>query len=422
MRFVLPYHTALRSRWLLRLGLFIYDHLGGRKILPATTTVDLTQGALGLPLRRRYTTGFEYSDCWVDDARLVVLNAIDAAERGATVLNRTRFVRANRVGGVWSVVLFDVHTQRERTVSTRLIVNAAGPWVSDVMTSVPAPDGETRDYGLRLVQGSHIVVPKIYDHDRCYIFQNGDGRIVFAIPYEGEFTLIGTTDSDYSGRPEDVRITEDETSYLIEAANQYFTKRLSLEDIAWSYSGVRPLFDDGKVSAQTATRDYVLKVEAPAGGAALIHILGGKLTTYRRLAESTLVEIERILGRRGAAWTAGAVLPGGHLGMSREDYGRDFVRRHAWLPDALALRFAYTYGSRASRVIGDASSLSHMGQPFGGGLYQREVDYLVEHEMATSAQDIVARRTKLLLRMTGAEIASVEKYLYARGAQALKFA
>ena len=286
LRFVLPHHAGLRPSWLLRLGLFLYDHLGGRKKLPATRTLNLRQDPAGRPLKGDYAKGFEYSDCWVDDARLVVLNARAAQEEGAEIRTRTKVVGLERRDGIWDVELVNADGSQQ-TVTARLVVNAGGPWVDRVIGS----SSQAEAHNVRLVQGSHIVVPKLYDHDRCYIFQNADGRIIFAIPYEREFTLIGTTDRDYSGDPAKVAITPEETAYLCAAASEYFTRTIAPDDVVWAYSGVRPLYDDGASEAQAATRDYVLKVDGGDGTPPLINIFGGKITTYRRLAESALEKI-----------------------------------------------------------------------------------------------------------------------------------
>ncbi len=310
LRFVLPHHRGLRPAWLLRLGLFLYDHLGGRKRLPATRTLDLSSDATGKPLKTGFfRRGFEYSDCWVQDSRLVVLNARDAADRGATILTRTRVTGLSREGDVWRVRLEDRRGGSVREVTAGLVVNAAGPWVDEVLRG---PLGRNDAHNVRLVQGSHIVVRKLYDHDRAYIFQNADGRIIFAIPYEGAFTLIGTTDRDYDGDPAKVAITDGEIDYLLSAAGEYFAQPIGRGDIVWSYSGVRPLYDDGASKAQEATRDYVLKVDGEGAAPRIVNVFGGKITTYRRLAESVLEKIEEALGRRGGgSWTGKVALPGG---------------------------------------------------------------------------------------------------------------
>ena len=314
LRFVLPVArgTGLRPAWLLRLGLFLYDHIGGRRRLPGTRVLDLARDGAGTPLRAGFRRAFEYSDCWVDDARLVVLNARDAADRGAVIRTRTAVTHIAPDGDGWRVSLRHGRTGEETQIRARLVVNAAGPWVDDVIGHVA---GHNDSRNVRLVQGSHIVVRKLFDHDRCYFFQNADGRIFFAIPYEHDFTLIGTTDRDYTGSPDDVRITDAETDYLLAAAGAYFTTRLSRDDIVWSYAAVRPLFDDGATKAQEATRDYVLRLEGAAGGPKLLNIFGGKITTYRRLAEAVLSQIDRACSRTTVSWSGTRPLPGGDFAV-----------------------------------------------------------------------------------------------------------
>ncbi len=404
LRFVLPHHTGLRPAWLLRLGLFLYDHLGGRKRLPPTATIDLTRDEAGKPLKPGlFTRGFEYSDCWVDDARLVVLNARDAAARGATILTRTRAVSAERDGPVWRVTLQDAATLRQRIVIARALVNAAGPWVADVLTGVARSNAKAR---VRQVQGSHIVVRKVFEHERAYIFQNGDGRIIFAIPYEHEFTLIGTTDRDYAGDPARVAITPQETAYLCEAASAYFARPITQDDVVWTYSGVRPLYDDGASEARAATRDYVFELEQPRGAAPLLSIFGGKITTYRRLAEEALEKLSDTLPgvRTGAGWTGREPLPGGAFAMGETERLADDLRQeHPFLSPPQALRLARAYGLEARSFLGGARSRADLGRDFGAGLSEAEVRYLVAHEWARTAADVLWRRSKLGLHMSEAQ-------------------
>lgn len=408
LRFVLPHHAGLRPRWIVRLGLWLYDHLGGREILPGTRSLDLAREAAGAVLKPEYKRAFEYSDCWVDDARLVVLNARDAADRGATIVTRTACTRAERVGGIWRLTLRNGGS--DRRVEARTLVNAAGPWVSEFLgraVSANAPDR------IRLVKGSHIVVERLFDHDRAYIFQNADGRICFAIPYETGYTLIGTTDEDYTGDPGGVAITEPEVDYLIGAVNAYFRTPVRKEQVKWTYAGVRPLYDDGASKAQEATRDYVLKLDAASGAPPLLSVFGGKITTYRRLAEAALGELAPHLPRTtGPAWTAAASLPGGdfrHDGVAAAV--QSLMVRHPYLAAGEARRLVRAYGTRAQRVLGDATSLADLGQRFGSSLSEREVRYLMADEWAATAEDIIWRRSKLGLGMAAADVAALEAFM-----------
>ena len=389
LRFVLPHHQGLRPAWLLRLGLFLYDHLGGRKALPATKRIDLTSSPLGAPLRPGHAIGFEYSDCWVEDSRLVLLNAKDAAERGAAIHPRMAVTAARRDGAFWHITA----EGRDGTTECHAcaVVNAAGPWVGAVQGMVTGSNQPAR---LRLVRGSHIVLPRLYDHDRAYIFQNADGRIIFAIPYERDFTLIGTTDEDHPNPEEAPQISENEIAYLCAAASSYFRTPVTREDIVWTYSGLRPLYDDGAGKAQEATRDYVLKLDAPAGQAPLLTIFGGKITTYRKLAEAALAELG--LKPEKAGWTARAPLPGG-------DFAPDgfpgllaaFQRDFPLLPGSLCTRLLRAYGTRAWQVFTPGHD---PGPAIGADLHAAELDYLRREEWAESAADVLWRRSKLGLR------------------------
>jgi glycerol-3-phosphate dehydrogenase len=409
LRFVLPHHKGLRPAWFLRTGLFLYDHMGARKLLPPTRTLDLKRDAVGAPLKPLFAKAFEYSDCWVDDARLVVLNARDAADRGAVIRTHTEVVGMRGSGNVWEVQLRDKARPETRTVNARLIVNAAGPWVDRVLGCV---SDKHNVHNVRLVKGSHIVVPKLFDHDRCYIFQNADGRIIFAIPYEGDYTLVGTTDEDYRGDPAEVAITEEEKAYLCSAAGEYFAAPISRDAIVWSYSGVRPLYDDGASSAQEATRDYVLKHEGPPAGGALINVFGGKITTYRKLAEAALAEIEDLLDRRGASWTRNAPLPGGDFPVNGfADLVEGLRHDFPFLEPAHARRLTRLYGTLAREILGSAKSAADLGRCFGADLYEAEVRYLIAREWAASAEDILWRRTKCGLRLTKSEAEALDAYI-----------
>lgn len=406
MRFVLPHHQGLRPAWMLRLGLFLYDHLGGRRLLPGTRVLDLASDPAGAPLKPRFAKGFEYSDCWVDDARLVVLNARDAADRGADIRTRTEVIAAERRDGLWRVRLRDARAGSESEVSARLLVNAAGPWVDRVLASALGREGRAH---VRLVQGSHIVVPKLHDHDRAYIFQNADERIVFAIPYERDFTLIGTTDRDYRGDPREARISEEEKTYLCTAASEYFARPISTADIVWSFSGIRPLYDDGASKAQEATRDYVLGEEVGEGEAPLLNIFGGKLTTYRRLAAAVLRRIEARLGAKGPDWTAGAALPGGDFPVDGVAIEEARLRRERpFLDERLAARLVRLYGTRARDIFAGSEG---PGRRFGGDLTEAEVRYLMRCEWAETAEDVLWRRTKLGLHLSPEESEALAAFM-----------
>jgi glycerol-3-phosphate dehydrogenase len=410
MRFILPHHGGLRPGWLLRLGLLLYDNIGGRKLLPGTEVVDLTRNPAGDSLKKGFLRGFEYSDCWVEDARLVVLNARDAADRGASIRTRTRVTGLERLKGHWQVSYENRGTSERGVLEAKAVVNAAGPWVGEVLAGVAQANAPA---GVRLVQGSHIVVKRLFEHDRSYIFQNRDGRIIFAIPYEHDFTLIGTTDRDYHGDPRHVRASEEEIAYLCAAASEYFADPVNRDDVVWTYSGVRPLYDDGASKAQEATRDYVLSLDAPEGAAPLLSVFGGKITTYRRLAEAAL---DRLKGHLPAAerpaWTATGKLPGG-------DFPQDGVQRlanevastHPWIERAHALRLARTYGTRARRILVGVASGKDLGRRFGADLFEREVRYLMDQEWAETADDVLWRRTKLGLRVSAAEAAALEAFM-----------
>lgn len=407
LRFILPHHSALRPAWLIRMGLFLYDHLGGRKVLPGSRSVNLMHVPAGAPLQERFTHAFEYSDCWVDDARLVVLNAMDARARGADIRTRTEAVSARPANGGWQIELEDKAAGTRDTVKARVLVNAAGPWVDEVLNATAGLNGKPR---IRLVKGSHIVVPKMFDHDRAYIFQNDDRRIVFAIPYEGDFTLIGTTDVDYKGNPGAVKIDADEITYLTRLASSYFKKSVAPTDVVWSYSGVRPLMDDGATAAQEATRDFVLELDQ-SRGAPLLNVFGGKITTYRRLSEETIAKLSGLL-QTGEAWTAGSVLPGGDFPVDgAEALINDVQRAAPGVSAPLARRLVRTYGTRARDIVAGVTNASKLGRMFGADLSEREVKYLRDQEWARTADDILWRRTKLGLRLSKDEAQDLAAYL-----------
>jgi glycerol-3-phosphate dehydrogenase len=413
LRLILPHHAGLRPRWFLRLGLFVYDHLGGGRTLPATRRVDLRRDPAGAALKPEFDFAFEFSDCWADDSRLVVINAIDARARGATISPRTRCVTAERSGDTWRLTLERTDTGALSTVSARVLVNASGPWVGDVLCHVVHADSPAP---VRLVKGSHIVVPRLFGHDRAYMFQNADGRIVFAIPYEQDFTLIGTTDQDFAGDPATAAAEPGEIGYLCATASEYFRAAVRPEQVVWSYSGVRPLYDDGASKAQEATRDYVIDLDAPAGQAPLLSVFGGKITTYRRLAEAALARLSGHL-QMTAAWTATARLPGGDLPPGGAAALAQAVRAaRPALSDAHVRRLVGAYGTRVATVLSHARRADSLGQSFGADLTEAEVDYLIAEEWARTAADVLWRRSKLGLRLTAAETAALEAWMARRRA------
>jgi glycerol-3-phosphate dehydrogenase len=447
LRFVMPHDPAMRPAWFIRLGIFMYDHLAKREVLPGSEGVNLRTHAVGAPLQERYTQGFVYSDGWVDDARLVVLNAIDAREHGATLLTRTRVSLAQRHATGWTATL-QAECGRTRRVQARALVNAAGPWAESFLRGTARPAGHEvlATKSLRLVKGSHIVVPRCFEHDHAYIFQNPDKRIIFAIPYEQRYTLIGTTDEEVHGDPRDARVTAADVAYLCEQASRYFKQPVRPENVVWRYSGVRPLLDDASGDPSAVTRDYLLEANvlnhspaeerraapsssaaplggagAPAPGAPLLSVWGGKITTFRKLAEEAADEVGRLLGEQRRPWTHGAVLPGGDLSgwigaAQRPDV--DFERfvlalsvRHPWLPATLARRLARAYGARVGEVLGMAQDLADLGAEVAPGLHEAELRYLQREEWATCADDILWRRSKLGLHCTEAQRQQVHDWL-----------
>ena len=402
LRFVLPYAHGLRPRWLLRLGLFLYDHIGGRKKLPATQTVRLANHPAGAPLKPQFGTGFVYSDCWVDDARLVALNARDAADRGAEVRTRCPVTALAREGDHWRI------TTPQGEFLARAVVNAAGPAVLDLLGHA----GEKTAYGMRLVRGSHIVVRKLYDHPFAYFFQLADGRIFFAIPYEQDFTLIGTTDRDHLAGDK-VEASEEEIAYLCEGASGYFKQPITPADVVWTYSGVRPLLDDGSGKPEAATRGYKFELSTEAEGAPLLSVFGGKITTYRHLAQEAVeLMASRLPALSGPAWTASKALPGGDFAVDgAAGLTTALVTRYPFLESAWAVRLVRAYGTDTAAILGDAKSLTDCGEHFGHGLTEREVQHLVTREWAQTAEDVLWRRSKLGLHFTADEVATLEQWL-----------
>jgi glycerol-3-phosphate dehydrogenase len=427
MRFVLPYHPDMRFEggtptskllttlmpwmkgrrpaWLIRLGLFLYDNLGGRKILPGTSSVDLRNSPEGAPLQDKFRHAYEYSDCWVEDSRLVVLNARDAEARGADIMVRTRVVSAERDGNKWKIVLEDADGKRE--IRAKMLVNAGGPWVGDIIRQTIHSNSQE---GVRLVKGSHIVTKKLFDHGKCYFFQGTDGRIIFAIPYETDFTLIGTTDKDHPDPHVKPECSQEEADYLRAFASQYFRKPIEKDDIVWTYSGVRPLYDDGAKSATAATREYVLKVDD--SGAPLLNVFGGKITTYRRLAEAALEKIAPFFPGVKGPWTAGVPLAGGDFPVDGFDalvagLKADFpFLDHFW-----AKRLVRAYGTEAREMLEGAKTAADLGEEFGATITARELDKAIRVEWVRTAEDFVWRRTKLGLRLSEDQIARIDAYI-----------
>ncbi|WP_027594183.1 glycerol-3-phosphate dehydrogenase [Pseudomonas sp. LAIL14HWK12:I7] len=404
MRFVLPHRPHLRPAWMIRAGLFLYDHLGKRKRLGASRSLRFGPG---YPLKPAITRGFEYADCAVDDARLVVLNAMAAREQGAHIVTRTRCLRAERVDGVWQVELQHADGSLQ-SIRARALVNAAGPWVASFIKDDLKLDAP---YGIRLIQGSHLIVPRLYEGEHAYILQNEDQRIVFCIPYLDRFTLIGTTDREYSGDPAQVKITEAETDYLLKVVNAHFNHQLSRADILHTYSGVRPLCNDESDNPSAVTRDYTLALSAGEGQAPLLSVFGGKLTTYRKLAESAMAELKPFFTQMRASWTATAPLPGGEDMTTAQALTDAILAQYGWLPVDIAKRWAVTYGSRVWRLLDGIQGPEGLGQAIGGGLFSREVDYLRSEEWAVDAADILWRRTKLGLFTSPAEQQALHDYL-----------
>ena len=413
MRFVLPHDGTLRPAWLIRLGLFLYDHIGGRKRLPGSSGIDLRHHVAGAALIPTLRKGFVYSDCWVEDSRLVVLNCMAAAENGAHILPRTECVTADRTDEFWSVVLRDHMTGTDRKVRARALVNATGPWVAAFQRKQL---GATTPGRVRLVKGSHIVVPRLFEHPFAYILQNADRRIVFAIPYEGAFTLIGTTDVAIDeGELDDVRITADEIAYLCDAVNRNFRSKIDVDAIVWSYAGVRPLHDDDAANASAVSRDYVLDLDAGDGRPPLLNVIGGKITIYRRLAEQAMAKLAPTLGIDDRAWTVGAPLPGGDIADADfETFAHRFATDHPFLPPELSRRYARAYGTRAQAIVGGAHSLQDLGEPLGDGVYAAELEYLATKEWACTADDVLWRRSRLGLHVARATAMRIEAWMAAR--------
>lgn len=393
LRFCLPHAPHLRPAWMIRFGLFLYDHLSRRVTLEGSRSIDFDDHS---PLVTEFTRGFEYSDAWVDDARLVVLNALAARQAGASIRTRTECIAAQRIDGLWQVVLRNTVSGAEETVTARCLVNAAGPWVCQLYDKALPINSPNQ---IRLVKGSHIIVPKLYDDTRAFILQNEDNRVVFVIPYQQQFSLVGTTDTEFQGNPADARISAEETDYLIAVINRYFKRKITAGDIVTTFAGVRPLLDDEADSPQAVTRDYKLILDAQPQSAPLLSVFGGKLTTYRKLAEACVNRLVPFFPHAGSPWTGGSVLPGGDFAQIDQLIDQ-LQQEYDWLPHSLVTRFARSYGTLTHVLLEGVSSLKQMGIHFGADLYQREVDYLTQHEWAQTAEDILYRRTKAGLELT----------------------
>ncbi|MGR5147565.1 glycerol-3-phosphate dehydrogenase [Photobacterium alginatilyticum] len=405
MRFRLPHRPHLRPAWMIRAGLFLYDHLGKRTTLPASQGLKFGPESVLVP---EITKGFEYSDCWVDDARLVVLNAMEVAARGGEVRNRCKVEKAEQHDDLWQVTIRDMLTGETFERKAHALVNAAGPWVKafyDQSLEAPSPRN------IRLIKGSHIVVPRVHDEPQAYILQNEDNRIVFVIPYLDRFSIIGTTDVEYQGDPREVAIDDNEINYLLEAYNHHFVSKLKREDVVWSYSGVRPLCDDESDSPQAITRDYTLELEQEGNQPPLLSIFGGKLTTYRKLAEAAMTKLAPFFPRMGQSWTAESYLPGGEADFDGEQLATRLKMQCPWLSRFTVERLATNYGSYAVKVLEGVTSEADMGQHFGEGLYARELDYLMEHEFVQVAEDALWRRSKLGLYLNTEQQLAVADYI-----------
>ena len=408
LRFILPHHKALRPRWLIRLGLFLYDHIGGRKLLPSSNSVNLQEHESGKALKPEFTSGFEYSDCWVQDARLVTLNVMDAAERGCDVQVRTEVTDLIRKEGFWNVNLKNHLTDKTSSVTARLVVNASGPWVEKTLDLDEEHDAK---HGVRLVKGSHVVVPKLFEHPYTYIFQNADNRVLFAVPYENDFTLLGTTDVEVEDEPGKQAIEGNEVEYICNAVSEYFEKPVSSKSVVWTYSGVRPLYDDASENASKVTRDYKLDLDVRKN-APILSVYGGKITTYRKLSEQAVDMVRQHLGCLEGAWTAETTLPGGDIpNADYEAYLQQQKAIYAWMDDKVLADYTRNYGTRMGQIIGTATSMAELGQHFGGPLYQAEVDYLVHNEWARTAEDILWRRSKKGLHVPKEASEALQSYL-----------
>lgn len=405
LRFILPHQPHLRPAWMIRSGLFLYDNLSKRVTLESSKSIKFGEDS---ELVSDIKKGFEYSDAKVSDTRLTLLNAISAKQEGAEILTRTKCVKAVTKDNLWHITMADQITGKQRTVQARSLVNAAGPWVDKLIDIVES--GKKID-ALRLVQGSHIVVPQVVDQSHAYILQNSDGRIVFILPYENDHNLIGTTDLDYTGDPNKAAITQDEIDYLVEITNQYLVKKIKADDIVHTYCGVRPLLQDEAEDAQKATRDYTLDMYSSDKSAPLLTIYGGKITTYRKLSEAAVDKLSTLFpNKTSKAWTKTAPLPGGDF-EDKQQFAEQVSKDYPWLPTVLSARMIASYGTLLYHILGQAQDVEELGEHFGAHLYAREVQYMVQHEWARCAEDVLWRRSKLGLRLSAEQIAAVEQFI-----------
>ena len=394
LRFILPHHKDIRPLWMIRAGLFLYDALAGKSQLQRSKFLRLDKGEYGAPLKENFKKGFSYADCWVQDARLVVLNAMDARDRGADILTQTKCLSLKEEYDSWNIKAFDKKSGREKEFSAAMVVNAAGPWVENLLQGNDFYSEDKEIPHIKLVKGSHIIVPRQYVGDHAYILQQKDGRIVFSIPYEEEFTLIGTTDVPYDGDPLATKISDAEINYLCNAVNSFFKAAITPEDVKSTYSGVRALFDDGEEEARAVTRDYKLYSHETA--APMISIFGGKITTYRHLAEDSLAIINKALGKNSKGWSADECLPGGDIaGGDVQQYYKGCSQKYPWMPEKMLRRFIVHYGTRLEKIIGPSDGLTDLGTHYGADVYEAEIDYVIAQEFVSSAEDFLWRRTKL---------------------------
>lgn len=409
LRFIMPHNSQLKPAWMLRLGLFLYDHLGRRDRLPASKQLNFSKHPAGQLLNSTFKRGFIYSDCWVDDARLVVLNAMTARNHGASILTYTRVIAAQRKEGYWQIDVLNQRTQQKQSFQAKALVNAAGPWVESLIHEQLKLPSRNQ---VSLVKGSHIVVPKLYDEDFAFTLINNDNRVVFVIPYLRQYSLIGTTELAYGGDPFAAEISLSEVDYLCAAVNKYFKKNLRPEDVLWSYAGVRPLHKEEKANTSAISRDYILELDTTGTDLPLLSVFGGKITTYRKLAEHALKDLQPFFPQMTAPWTATAVLPGGD--MPNADFNRfyqEFCQQYPWLPESLAYRYAHSYGTLAHKFLDNTKKIEDLGRHYGAGLYGKEVEYLVKNEWATTAEDILWRRSKLGLFVTAQEAEVLQESL-----------